>query len=87
MLRYYFINKRWMVSATARRSYRVAASLSLAPFFFLFFIAVAVQLVTIPEAAIRDNMARVIGNCRSNLPDVRLSYHKGSCMLGWPDCS
>jgi hypothetical protein len=50
MLRYYFINKQWIVSATARRSYRVAASLSLALFFFLFFIAVAVQFVTIPEA-------------------------------------
>ena len=50
MLRYYFINKQWMVSTTARRSYRVAASLSLALFPFLFFIAVAVQVMTIPEA-------------------------------------
>jgi hypothetical protein len=50
MLRYYFINKQWMLSTAARRSYRVASSLSLALFFFIFFIAVAVQLVTIPEA-------------------------------------
>jgi hypothetical protein len=47
MLRYYYINKEWMVSGTARRIYRVAASLSLA----LFFMLVAVRFVgAIPEA-------------------------------------
>ena len=35
MLRNYYINKEWIVSHTARRVYRVAASLSLALFFFL----------------------------------------------------
>jgi hypothetical protein len=35
MLRNYYINKEWMVSRTAQRVYRVAASLSLALFFFL----------------------------------------------------
>ena len=29
MLRYYYINKEWMLSATARRTYRIAAVLSL----------------------------------------------------------
>ena len=35
MLRNYYINKEWMVSNTARRIYRVSASLSLGLFFFL----------------------------------------------------
>jgi hypothetical protein len=35
MLRNYYINKEWIVSQTARRIYRVAATLSLALFFFL----------------------------------------------------
>ena len=35
MLRNYYINKEWIVSRTARRVYRVAASLSLTLFFFL----------------------------------------------------
>lgn len=35
MLRNYYINKEWIVSDTARRIYRVAASLSLALFFLL----------------------------------------------------
>jgi hypothetical protein len=35
MLRNYYINKEWMVSNAARRIYCVAASLSLALFFFL----------------------------------------------------
>ena len=37
MLRYYYINKEWMLSGTARHIYRAAAILSLAliPFFFL----------------------------------------------------
>jgi len=47
MLRYYYINEEWMVSGTAQRTYRVAASLSLA----LFFLLVAVRVVdAIPEA-------------------------------------
>jgi predicted tellurium resistance membrane protein TerC len=47
MLRYYYINKEWIVSGTARRTYRIAAGLSLA----LFFMLVAVRLVgAIPEA-------------------------------------
>ena len=33
MLRYYYINKEWMLSATAQRIYRLAAGLSLALFF------------------------------------------------------
>jgi hypothetical protein len=46
VLRYYYINKEWMVSAVARRCYRVAASLSLA----LFFLEVAVRVVgSIPD--------------------------------------
>ncbi|HZR64811.1 MAG TPA: hypothetical protein VFA85_06650 [Terriglobales bacterium] len=36
MLRYYYINRDWMTSATARRVYRVAASLSLMLFCLLF---------------------------------------------------
>jgi hypothetical protein len=32
MLRYYYINKEWIVSHTARHIYRIAASLSLALF-------------------------------------------------------
>ena len=40
MLRYYYINKEWMVSGVARRCYRVAACLSLA----LFFLEVAVRV-------------------------------------------
>ena len=35
MLRYYYINKEWIVSRTARRIYRIAASLSLALFLML----------------------------------------------------
>jgi hypothetical protein len=35
MLRNYYINKEWIVSETARRIYRFAASLSLALFFFI----------------------------------------------------
>jgi hypothetical protein len=47
MLRYYYINKEWMVSDAAQRTYRVAASLSMA----LFFVLVAVRHVgAIPEA-------------------------------------
>jgi hypothetical protein len=46
MLRSYYINKEWMVSAVARRCYRVAASLSLV----LFVLEVASRMVgTIPE--------------------------------------
>ena len=33
MLRYYYISKEWMLSTTAQRVYRVAASLSVALFF------------------------------------------------------
>jgi len=36
VLRYYYINKEWMLSATAQRIYRLAASLSLALFFIWF---------------------------------------------------
>jgi hypothetical protein len=32
MLRYYYINKEWIVSSTARRIYRIAAALSLGLF-------------------------------------------------------
>ncbi|MGA7907810.1 MAG: hypothetical protein WCA16_10425 [Candidatus Sulfotelmatobacter sp.] len=35
MLRYYYINKEWMVSGTAQHIYRVTASLSLVLFFML----------------------------------------------------
>jgi len=46
MLRYYYINKEWMVSGRARRIYRVAAGLSVA----LFFMLIAVHLAReIPE--------------------------------------
>jgi hypothetical protein len=38
MLRYYYINKEWMISATAQRVYRVAAYLSLALFLLLIFL-------------------------------------------------
>ena len=34
-MRNYYINKEWILSRTARRIYRVAASLSLALFFFI----------------------------------------------------
>ena len=50
MLRNYYINKEWMVSGTAQRSYRVAAGLSVVLFFVVFFIAVAAQVSAIPEA-------------------------------------
>lgn len=47
MLRYYYINRGWIISATARWVYRLAATLSLALFFLLF----DVQLNgTIPNA-------------------------------------
>jgi len=36
MLRYYYINRGWIISATARWTYRLAATLSLALFFLLF---------------------------------------------------
>ena len=49
MLRNYYINKEWIVSLTARRVYLVAASLSLALFFFL----VAVRVTGgIPETLV-----------------------------------
>jgi hypothetical protein len=35
MLRNYYINKEWILSATARRIYRISASLSLTLFFIL----------------------------------------------------
>jgi hypothetical protein len=41
MLRYYYINKEWMVSTTARRVYRVAAIFSLALFVVLVAVAAA----------------------------------------------
>ncbi len=40
MLRNYYINKEWVVSYTARRIYRIAASLSLVLFFFLMVVPV-----------------------------------------------
>ena len=47
MLRNYYINKEWMLSGTAQRIYRIAASLSMV----LFFMMVALRLVGgIPEA-------------------------------------
>ena len=47
MLRYYYINKEWMLSGTAQRVYRIAASLSL----LLFLILMAVRFAGgIPEA-------------------------------------
>lgn len=49
MLRYYYINRGWIVSSAARRVYRVAASLSLA----LFFVILEVRLTeAIPDALI-----------------------------------
>ena len=49
MLRYYYINKEWMVSRRARRIYRIAASLSVV----LFFMLIAVPLAgEIPENAL-----------------------------------
>jgi len=50
MLRYYYINKEWMVSGTAQRTYRVAASLSLALFFLLVAVRVVRVVDAIPEA-------------------------------------
>jgi hypothetical protein len=41
MLRYYYINKEWMVSGRARHIYRVAAGLSVA----LFFMLIALHLI------------------------------------------
>jgi uncharacterized membrane protein YuzA (DUF378 family) len=41
MLRYYYINKEWMVSGTAQHVYRVTASLS----FVLFFMLMALRLM------------------------------------------
>jgi hypothetical protein len=47
MLRNYYINKEWIVSGTAQRIYRIAATLSLV----LFFMLVALRLVReIPNA-------------------------------------
>jgi len=40
MLRYYYINKEWILSATARRIYRISASLSI----MLFLIEWAVRM-------------------------------------------
>jgi hypothetical protein len=49
MLRNYYINKEWIVSDTARRIYRIAASLSLALFFFL----MAVHIIGgVPQALV-----------------------------------
>ena len=49
MLRYYYINRGWIVSSGARRVYRVAASLSLS----LFFVILEVRLTeAIPDALI-----------------------------------
>jgi uncharacterized membrane protein YuzA (DUF378 family) len=49
MLRNYYINKEWIVSDTARRIYRIAASLSLALFFFL----MAVRIIGgVPQALV-----------------------------------
>jgi len=46
MLKYEYITKEWIVSRTARRVYRISASLSVALFFGL----CAVQLEGIPES-------------------------------------
>jgi len=44
MLRYYYINKQWMLSAAARRTYRASAVLSLALFFVLYGIRLTARL-------------------------------------------
>jgi hypothetical protein len=49
MLRYYYINKEWIVSPTARRIYQIAACLSLALFFMLVIVRVT---GAIPEALV-----------------------------------
>jgi len=51
-MRNYYINKKWMVSQTARRVYRVAAALSLALFFFM----VAVRF----EGGIPPNLVPIV---------------------------
>jgi len=46
MLRYYYINKEWIISRTAQRIYRIAACLSIA----LFIMLVAMRIAgSIPE--------------------------------------
>ena len=52
MLRNYYINKKWMVSQTARRVYRVAAALSLGLFFFM--------IVVRFEGGIPDNLVPIL---------------------------
>jgi hypothetical protein len=44
VLRYYYINKEWMVSPGARSVYRIAASLSLALFFMLIALRLAGEI-------------------------------------------
>jgi hypothetical protein len=41
MLRYYYIDKEWMISTTAQRIYRIAAYLSLALFLLLLWVRAA----------------------------------------------
>lgn len=45
MLRYYYINKEWMISTTAQRIYRIAAYLSLA----LFVLLIWLRATPVPE--------------------------------------
>lgn len=53
MLRYYYINREWIVSDTARRIYRVAACLSLMLFVLLVFLSVELQVAgKIPEVLV-----------------------------------
>jgi hypothetical protein len=45
MLRYYYINKEWLISTTAQRIYRIAAYLSLA----LFVLLIWLRTTPVPE--------------------------------------
>lgn len=52
-MRYYYINKEWIVSDTARLIYRAAACLSLVLFFLVVFLSVTLQLTgRIPEVLV-----------------------------------
>src|ERR1700690_3638945 len=46
MLRYYYINKEWMLSLTARRMYRTSAVLSLMLFFIIVTLRVGIAIPT-----------------------------------------
>lgn len=46
MLRYYYINREWIVSESAQRVYRVAAYLSLMLFFLVVFLSIQLQIAS-----------------------------------------